>query len=77
MPVYKPIKKLDVMEIEYHELSSIFKIFKNFKFGLRVRTTPETYEEDWKNLVIEVKTRLNDIIGMSKKAHDGDKDGNK
>ena len=66
-------KKLDVIEIEYHELSSIFKIFKNFKFGLRIKTTAEDYEEDKKNLVIEVRKSLNEIIAFSKKQKDDEK----
>jgi len=53
--------KLDVKEIEYVELSTL-QPYTNAKFGIRIRTTPETYEQDMQNLVIEVKTRLHKII---------------
>lgn len=67
MPKERTPDDLDIIEAEYHELASIFKIFKNFRYGLRIRTTKENYKEDYRNLVIEVKTRLNDIILQSKK----------
>ena len=57
-------KKLDVIEIEYSELSSLK--FSNFKFGLRIRTTPQTYDEDFATLVAEVKTRLHMITEQAK-----------
>jgi len=57
-------KKLDITEIEYSELSSLK--FSNFKFGLRIRTTPETYEEDFAAVVAEVKSRLHMITEQAK-----------
>ena len=61
-------KELDVMEMEYHELisSSNKNNFKNHRFGIRVKTTPKDYAEDFANLVIAVKTELNKIINMEK-----------
>ena len=57
-------KKLNVIEAEYTELSSLK--FSNFKFGLRIRTTPETYNEDFAALVAEVKSRLHMITEQAK-----------
>ena len=52
---------LKVTEIEYSELlnyCTIYRTFKNYKVTLRIQTTPETYEEDYAELVIEVKKKL-------------------
>lgn len=56
---------LKISEIEYQELGS--SGFKNYKVGIRCLTTPETYEEDFAALVIEVKSRLHKVIEMNKK----------
>ncbi|MCK9281505.1 MAG: hypothetical protein M0P71_12845 [Melioribacteraceae bacterium] len=53
-------KELEVLEMEYQELSS--HGFDNYKFCLRVKTTPKTYYEDFAKLTIEVKSRLNEIL---------------
>ena len=58
-------KELDVVEMEYHELISTSQktnSFKNHRFGLRIKTSPLTYEKDFADLVIAVKTKLNTII---------------
>lgn len=59
------MEKLDVMELEYHELVSLG--WSNIKFGIRCKTTPKTYEEDFSELVIEVKKKLQEIVNQSKK----------
>lgn len=64
--------ELDVVEIEYAELSSLIP-FTNAKFGIRIRTTPATYEQDMQNLVIEVKTRLHQIITDRRKEIESEK----
>ena len=57
-------KELDIFEMEYHELISTSQktSFKNHRFGLRIKTSPLTYEQDFADLVIAVKTKLNTII---------------
>jgi hypothetical protein len=52
-------KNLEITEIEYSELSSID--FKNFRYGIRVKTTPQTYKQDFAQLVAEVKIRLHQL----------------
>ena len=61
-----PIK---VLEVEYAELESIELgkgKFKNIKFGLRISTTQENYETDLQRLIIEVKTKLNELASRVK-----------
>lgn len=48
--------KLDITEIEFHELLS--KGYNNIRFGIRIKTTPQNYEKDFADLVIEVKKKL-------------------
>jgi hypothetical protein len=60
------MKELDVLEIEYSELATL-QPYSNSKFGIRIKTTPATYEQDMLNLIIEVKTRLNKIITERRK----------
>jgi hypothetical protein len=57
---------MEPIEIEYTELESLK--FKHFRFGLRIKTTAATYEEDFSKLVIEVKTRLNAVVGEARAA---------
>lgn len=52
------MSKLKPIEIEYHELISFPNKAGNVKYGMRTSTTPETYEEDFVALVIEVKSRI-------------------
>lgn len=58
-------ENLKVTEIEYQELISLG--FANYKLGLRIQTTPQTYEEDFAKLVIEVKSRLQQLAERGKK----------
>ncbi len=60
-------QKLDIIEMEFQELISLG--FSNFRFGLRIKTTPKTWEEDYANLIIEVKTRLQELAMMAKSEH--------
>jgi hypothetical protein len=54
------MSKLNVTEIEYSELASAG--FKNCRLGLRIKSSPETYETDLQDLVIEVKKRLRKLL---------------
>ena len=56
---------MEVIEMEYIELISK-PAFKNKRFGIRIKTSPKTYEEDFAELVTEVKIRLQQIINMEK-----------
>lgn len=47
------------IELEYQELISI--AFGHKKLGIRIKTTPETYEQDFTELVIEVKKQLQEL----------------
>lgn len=51
---------LKVKTIQYSELGS--KEYRNVRFGLECETTPETYDHDRQRLIIEVKSRLNEIL---------------
>ncbi len=55
---------LNISEIEYHELIS--QGYNNQRFGIRIKTTPETYKQDFAELIIEVKKRLQ-MINQNKK----------
>lgn len=55
---------LKVKTIQYSELGS--KEYTNVRFGLECETTPETYERDLQRLIIEVKSRLNEILANVK-----------
>lgn len=57
---------MKITELEYHELISNHS-FGNQRYGVRVKTTPETYEKDFVELIIEVKKRLQEIQIMNKK----------
>lgn len=52
---------MEITDIEYHELVSN-NTFGNQKLGIRIKTTPQTFEEDFKKLVLEVKIKLQEII---------------
>ncbi len=58
-------KELEIIEMEYQELSSVG--WDNVRFNLRIKTTPKTYQEDFQKLVIEVKTQLQQLADMKKK----------
>jgi hypothetical protein len=51
---------LNVIEIEYSELQST--AYRNYRYGMKIKTSPEAYEQDLHDLVIEVKTKLNNIV---------------
>jgi len=53
---------LNPIEIEYSELASVPYKQSHYKVTLRVATTLATYEEDFSSLIIEVKTKLNQIV---------------
>ena len=59
---------MEITEIEYQELASIpvKNRFKNKRFGIRIKTTPQNYEQDFVDLVIEVKKKLQQIIDEEK-----------
>ncbi len=59
--------KLHIIEMEYSELNSI-PPYKNIKFGLRIKKTAKTYDEDFAALVIEVKSRLQQLSPPKRKA---------
>ena len=63
-------KKLDIIEIEYSELASIPKIFKNFKLGMKIRTNPVDMEQDKMLLVATVRSGLQEIIAESKRENE-------
>ena len=53
------------IEIEYKELVSgpaIAGKYRNYQYGIRITTTPETYAADYAELVIEVKQKLHDLV---------------
>ena len=54
------------LEIEYSELVSN-PDRGNWKFGVKITTTPETYEQDLVELIAEVKIKLNEISDMRKR----------
>ena len=51
--------------MEYIELISK-PAFKNKRFGIRIKTSPKTYEQDFADMVIEVKKKLQQIIDEEK-----------
>jgi hypothetical protein len=57
--------KLKIIEADYSELASL-PPFANMRVGIKIQTTEETYEEDFSNLIIEVKTKLNGLIVQAK-----------
>lgn len=56
----KQVKDLEIIEVYLEELSSLG--YDNVRLGLRIKTTPKTYEEDFAMLTIEIKSKLQKLI---------------
>ena len=55
---------MNIIEIEYQELNST--PYKNYRYGIKIKTNDKDYENDFINMIAEVKTKLHNIIELSK-----------